>query len=70
MDGIVCYAKHAGEIYVASKDISSQKTIFEKVPPSIVVSDKVDTVDGTFSKDSEHSKRRFKKPVRFDDFVL
>ena len=57
--------KPSQELDHESTDLS-ETGVEEEVPSSIVVSDKVETVDGTCS---EHSKRRVKRPVRFDDFV-
>jgi hypothetical protein len=45
----------------------SGTAVEEEVPPSIMVSDRTENVDGTCS---EHSKRRVKRPVRFDVFVV
>jgi hypothetical protein len=45
----------------------SWTAVEEEVLPSTVASDKAETIDWTCW---EHSKRRVKRPVRFDDFVL
>jgi hypothetical protein len=58
--------KPSQELDHESTDLSGT-TVEEEVHPSFVVSDRAEHVDGTYS---EHSKRRVKRPVRFDDFVL
>jgi hypothetical protein len=55
--------KPSQELYHESTDLSGT-AVEEEVPPLIMVSDRA---DGTCS---EHSKRRVKRPVRFDDFVV
>lgn len=61
--------KPSQELDHESTDLSVT-AVEEEVPPSIVVSDKVETIDGTCSKDAEHFKREVKRPVLFDDFRL
>jgi hypothetical protein len=58
--------KPSQELYHESTDLSGT-AVEEGVPPSIMVSDRTENVDGTCS---EHSKRRVKRPVRFDVFVV